>query len=235
MPLHDWGTICGWEGVHHLWMTELLRSIKPQLPEGYRAYIGSAPLIAIGGPEGKPDVGVRTAVPLPEVADARSELAPGGENLAPDVEVAVATLEPTHSLFVAREGWLVAAVELVSPRNKERLSARSIYTTRYTGYLLNGVHLLLVDVHPRPTAFSFADEIARELQLSQPPLPAPFAVTYRVGEPVATGGSFLAIWRRPLQAGTALPTLPLPLTVHTSIPVALEQSYMRAAADAYLV
>ena len=48
MPLHDWTDRGGWEGVHHLWITELLRWVKPRLPMGYRAYIGSAPLLAVG-------------------------------------------------------------------------------------------------------------------------------------------------------------------------------------------
>src|SRR6202035_2368587 len=45
MPLHDWTDRPGWDGVHLLWLTELLRWIKPQLPQGYRAYIGSAPTV----------------------------------------------------------------------------------------------------------------------------------------------------------------------------------------------
>jgi hypothetical protein len=50
MPLHDWSDRPGWEGMHHLWVTELLRWVKPRLPVGYRAYIGFAPLIAVGAP-----------------------------------------------------------------------------------------------------------------------------------------------------------------------------------------
>jgi hypothetical protein len=48
MPLHDWSELSGWEGVHDVWIVELLRAIKPQLPDEYRAYIGSAPALAIG-------------------------------------------------------------------------------------------------------------------------------------------------------------------------------------------
>ena len=62
MPLHDWTDRPGWEGVHHLWITELLRWVKPRLPEPYRAFIGSAPLLAVGGPAERPDVGVRRVV-----------------------------------------------------------------------------------------------------------------------------------------------------------------------------
>ena len=48
MPLHDWNDRPGWEGMHHLWITELLRWVKPRLPAGFRAYIGAAPLLAVG-------------------------------------------------------------------------------------------------------------------------------------------------------------------------------------------
>ena len=40
MPLHDWTDRRGWEGVHHLWITELLRlgeaSAASRLPGSYR-------------------------------------------------------------------------------------------------------------------------------------------------------------------------------------------------------
>src|SRR5947208_3401681 len=163
MPLHDWTDRSGWDGVHHLWITELLRGIKPQLPEGYRAYIGTAPVVAIGAPPEKPDVGVRQ---WNEAATERSAASPNGPTAAqrpveePDEEIAVATLEPGKTLYVEMHGRLVAAVELVSPRNKDRPVARDAYLSRYLGYLLEGVHLLLVDVHRRPFGFSFADRIA---------------------------------------------------------------------------
>ena len=68
MPLHDWTDPAGWEGMHLLWITELLRHIKPQLPAGYRAYIGSAPVVAVGGPTERPDVGVRQWPEEPKTA-----------------------------------------------------------------------------------------------------------------------------------------------------------------------
>ena len=147
----------------------------------------------------------------------------------------VAALEPVSSLLVEQDRRLVAAVEWVSPRNKDRPVARATYLGRYAGYLIEGVHLLLVDVHPRPVGFSFADGIAQELQIPDPsPIPTPMAASYRVGEPAATGGRLLALWRRALSAGEPLPSLPLPLDTQSSVPVDLEATYMRAAADAYL-
>ncbi|MGE5756519.1 MAG: DUF4058 family protein [Planctomycetaceae bacterium] len=235
MPLHDWSDPAGWEGMHHLWITELLRWVKPRLPIGYRAYIGSAPLLAVGAPVERPDVGVRSwsiearrgsAGPVPDETDTGP--------VEPDEEVAVATLNPETAVYVERQGRLIAAVEVISPRNKDRPIARSAYLTRYLGYLLDGAHLVLIDVHRRPPGFSFADRIAAELHLEQPSVPPPMAVSYRVGEPAATGGRLLAIWRRPLAVGAALPTIPLPLTVEQSVPLDLEQTYARAASDAYL-
>lgn len=65
-------------------------------------------------------------------------------------------------------------------------------------------------------------------------LPAPFAISYRVGEAAPEGGKFLAVWRRPLTAGAPLPTVPLCLSLTESVAVNLDATYARAAAAAYL-
>jgi hypothetical protein len=234
MPLHDWSDRPGWEGMHHLWITELLRWVKPRLPVGYRAYIGSARLLAVGAPVDRPDVGVRswspteaTRLPGPAVAETSTD------STEPDEEIAVATLDPETTVYVERQGRLIAAVELISPRNKDRPIARSAYLARYLGYLLEGAHLVLIDVHRLPVGFSFADHIATELHLQQPSVLPPMAVSYRVGEPAATGGRLLAIWRRPMTVGDTLPPIPLPLTSEQEVTLDLDQTYARAAEDAY--
>ncbi len=236
MPLHDWTDRGGWDGMHHLWITELLRWVKPRLPDGYRAYIGTAPLLAVGSPGQRPDVAVRQWESQPPSPESQSNESADlvSADIEPDVEVAVAAIDPGTALLVESHGRLVAAVELISPRNKDRPIARSAYFSRYLGYLLDGANLLLVDVHRRPLDFSFADRIAQELQIEQPACPTPLAVSYRVGEPAATGGHILAIWRRELAVGNPLPVLPLPLSVEAAVSVDLEQTYARAAADAYL-
>ena len=134
-------------------------------------------------------------------------------------------------------GQLIAALELVSPRNKDRADAKETYANRYLGYLRLGVHLLLVDVLPRPKGFSFSDAITSGLGMDLPPLPPPFAAAYRVGEVVPVGddmGSLVGLWRRPLRVGQPLPTLPLPLSVHRAVVIDLEETYQRAAKRAYL-
>jgi len=166
-----------------------------------------------------------------EIVDA---LGPSEPAEQPDEEIAVALLDPETSVFIENRGRLVAALELISPRDKDRPVARNGYLARYVSYLLEGVHLLMVDVHPRPLGFSFADRIAAELQFQQPVCPSPMAVSYRVGEPASTGGRILAIWRRPLTPGSPLPAAVLPLTLEAAVTVDLEYTYQRAVADAYL-
>ena len=235
MPLHDWSKTDGWEGVHLLWMTAIARALKPKLPSGYRAYLGTLPALTIDAPSLKPDVAVRGHHRAYEHAEDVPAAERGGAR-EPDVEVAVTTtLEPTPSVFVEQDGRLVAAIELLSPRNKDRPSSREGATARYAGYLINGVNLLVVDVHPRPAGFSVAAAIERELEVPDArPLPAPLAAAYRVGEGAAGGGRYLAIWREPLAAGEPLPDMPVPLTVHRAVTLDLESTYMSAAADAYL-
>jgi hypothetical protein len=235
MPLHDWTDRPGWDGVHHVWITELFRWIKPRLPSGYRAYIGTAPMVAIGAPPQHPDVHVRKwEEPVTPAATETQQVSEEVKD-EPDIEVALASIDPGTAVYVERQGLLVAAVELVSPRNKDRPSARATYVERYVGYLLQGIHLLLVDLHRRPLNFSFADRIAEELQFTaHQPLPVPLAVSYRVGEPAATGGHLLAVWRRPLTVGDQLPTIPLALSVEAKVTIDLEQTYSRAASDMYL-
>lgn len=231
MPLHDWTEVKGWDGVHLLWLGELLRWVKPRLPAEYRAYVGTWPILGVGSTTGRPDVGVLQFFGASPERSISTALAT--DQIEPDIEIMAPTIDPGSSLFVERAGFLVAAVELISPRKNDRPSSRETYAARYAGYLVGAVNLLLVDVHPRPLNFSFAEEIDRQMRLTPHPLPAPQAVAYRVGEPTG-GGSFLAIWRRRLAVGAALPTLPLPLSVDLSVAIDLEQTYRAAAADAYL-
>ena len=232
MPLHDWADLPGWEGVHLLWIAELFHWAKPRLPEGYRAYLGTAPLLAVGTPGGKPDIRVRT---WSGAGQTPGTLAPTEADAGDyDVEVAVSAIDPGTALFIERHGALVAALELVSPRNKDRPSARNSAVSHYLGCVLNGANLVLIDVHPRPLGFSFADRIDEELGREADRFPAPVAASYRVGDPAPEGGRLVAMKKQALGIGRALPTMPLPLAVGLSVPLDLETTYARAAADAYL-
>src|SRR5271167_2267372 len=127
MPLHDWTALTGWDGVHQVWIVELLYWIKPRLPAGYRAYIGTTPTFAIGAPAAERlDLGVRDwAGPDHTRSASAGEAGAGTPDLAeePDEEVAVGTITRDTALLVEQQGTLIAAIELISPRNKDRPSA----------------------------------------------------------------------------------------------------------------
>jgi hypothetical protein len=230
MPLHDWTDERGWDSVHPFWLAYLIEWIQPRLPEGYKAFLGGVPALTVASADGKPDVGIRGWGPV-QPAEAATDTAV----LEPDREASVAVrLDPQPAVHVDFHRQLIAAIELVLPRNKVRADAKETYCGRYLGYLRLGVHLMLVDVLPGPKGSSFSDAIKTSLGMGLPP---PFAATYRVGEAIPVGedmGSLVGLWRRPLQAGQPLPVLPLPLSVHRAVVIDLQETYRRAAKRAYL-
>src|SRR5271156_6652803 len=111
MPLHDWNELPGWDGVHQVWIVELLYWVKPRLPAGYRAYVGTTPTFAIGDTEeDRPDVGVRS-VPQDNVSpSSEAEPAPVVDNVWEEHEIVVATRVPEPALHIANKGLLIAAI-----------------------------------------------------------------------------------------------------------------------------
>ncbi len=227
MPLHDWTDRDNFDGLHLLWTAELVNLLRRTLPPPYQVLLGSNPRMAVGGTRHRPDVGVSNGR-HPTVA------VPTAAYREPDAEVMVGTLEEDLTVQVERNGRLVAAIELISPRNKDRPDSRDYYAARYTNYLRDGVHLLLVDVHRRPVGFSFPQHMAAGLGSPLPAPPAPSAVVYRVGASRPPDGRLLAVWAEPLTVGEPLPAVSLPLTVQLSVPIDLEGTYSRAADNCYL-
>ena len=234
MPLHNWADRTEWEGVHLYWMGEIAQWLKPRLPKGYRAIIGSSPFAHLGVSLGKPDVSVTKNGPAP-LPVSNTSLPTLSDSLQPDYETVVATLEEDRTVLIEKDNRLVSAVEIISPGNKDRPDRRDQYAARYLGYLRAGVHLLLIDVHARPFQFSFAQRIATELQIvDRPSPPAPQTMSYQVGAGAPFGGRFLAVWQRTLAVGSPLPLIPLAISLEEVVPVDLESTYMEAARKAYI-
>jgi hypothetical protein len=234
MPLHDWKDERGWDGVHLLWLSELVRWLRPRLPDGFRAYVGSVPALTVESSNGRPDLQVRRWQPEPPGPAQETAIS----LLEPDLEgAATFTFDPHRAIHIDYHGCLVSAIELVSPRNKDRREAKESYASRYLGYLRQGVHLLLVDLLPRPAGFSFLDVLGTALGLAIPATAAPFAASFRVGDPIPKGNAespLIGVWYRSLHPGHPLPALPLALSSGHRIVIDLEQSYRAACEQAYL-
>jgi hypothetical protein len=126
---------------------------------------------------------------------------------------------------------LVAAVELVSPGNKDRPDERRAFAAKCASYLYEGTGLVVMDVVTNRRA-NLHNETMRLMEAA-PELAFPddvslYAVAYR---PVRRDGrSEIDLWPTPVALGEALPTLPLPLrlTGDLFVPVDFEAAYREA-------
>jgi hypothetical protein len=127
---------------------------------------------------------------------------------------------------------LAAAVELVSPRNKDRPEARLVFTVKCLGYLHAGSNLVVIDVVTSRRA-NFHAEILHLLELNGPAAwQSPsnlYAVAYRAA--AVEKGRQLQAWPAALGIGDPLPTLPLWLGMDICVPLDLETTYRMTCTD----
>jgi hypothetical protein len=124
---------------------------------------------------------------------------------------------------------LVAAIELVSPGNKDRPAERRAFAIKCASYLDQGISVIIVDIVTNRRA-NLHNEILRLMEvgdvLELPPESSLYAVAYR---PLRRGQSDeIEVWRSPLALGQALPTLPLGLRADLIIAVDFEVTYAEA-------
>jgi len=225
MPLRDhfhlpMRGLCTWESFHSGWASEVTRGLNKCLPAGYVARpnvkLGVDVAADVGaleqvGDEPENNGGIATAVWAP----ARPTLA---------VPVDFHRLD-VFEVQVHREGGLemVAAIELVSPRNKDRPSARRNFVAKLAAYLQAGVAIVVVDVVTSRAENLYA-LLRQHLGLAEEDghgsLCAVACRTLPPDEP-----SLLEAWVEPLSLGQSLPTMPLWLETDLAVPLDLEQSY----------
>ncbi len=128
---------------------------------------------------------------------------------------------------------LAAAVELLSPRNKDRPAARQSFAVKCVGYLQQGSSVVVVDtVTTRCADLNSATLSLLGVDIDATALPRAnlAAVSYRaVGR--ADESQQLEAWSAPLALDQPLPTLPLWIASDFSVPLDLEASYQMTCAD----
>jgi hypothetical protein len=133
-------------------------------------------------------------------------------------------------IFGLRDGLkLVAAIELVSPANKDRPDVRRAFAAKCASYLHQGVSVITVDIVTTYRA-NLHNDTMRLMEVSAPvDLPADtslYAVAYRPVERNQRGE--IDIWPVSFAVGDRLPTLPLRLTRDLFVPVDFEATYQEA-------
>jgi hypothetical protein len=124
---------------------------------------------------------------------------------------------------------LVAAIELISPGNKDRAAEKRAFATWCASYLYQGISVIIVDIVTNRRA-NLHNEVLRIMDatdaLQMPQEASLYAVAYR---PMQRGQKDeIEIWRSPLALGQALPTLPLWLRGDLVIGVDFEVTYAEA-------
>lgn len=216
-----------WEGVHSEWAGAIARQLnRKPLPERFFAI----PHIHFGG-----RVEIDVATVEYDTLQTSSEEAGGTATTvwAPprptlETEVDFVDLDVIEMrVYDEKEGLrLVAAVELVSPANKDREEHREAFAVKCAAYLQEGVSLMVVDVITERTA-SLHRQLLDLLKLSGAnngrEFPDLYAVAYRTFTADRQGQ--LHLWEAPLALGSALPTLPLWIAPDRVVSVDLESSY----------
>jgi hypothetical protein len=121
---------------------------------------------------------------------------------------------------------LVAAIELISPGNKDRADERSAFAAKCAAYLQKGVSLVIVDVVTDRRANLHNETVRLMGARDEYLMPANtnlYTVAYR---PVLRKDKAeIDLWPVPLAVGEVLPTMPLRLLNDLFVPVELESTY----------
>lgn len=257
MPLKNHAklhSINQWNSFHAAWIAQIAFGLnlgrlpvrfeaKPSLKVGTNAEIDVATVeesvSLFAGVNGFP----------PEADDAGGGVAVAAEPTvyappAPTLTAADVTFTDTDLFEVqvfSDDGWkLVAAVELVSPANKDRDDTVRTFTVKAASYLQAGVSLVVVDVVAGRSA-ELHNELCDLLDLPAAVRwgsPSGFSVvSYRTRQdpkrPTPTtryGKVTLDVWPHAVGYGDPLPTVPLWLTPTFAVPLELEPTYTSTCA-----
>lgn len=227
-----------WEGFHGGWPMTIVQQLSVKLPEGFtaepRVHLGSfyeIDICAFESDEPPPPVPFR---------EASGGIATATATWAAPQPTFVAEFDPTEQYRYEvlifdheRERELVAAVEIVSPANKDRPDHRRKFVAKCAALLQQKVCVSIVDLVTIRKHNLYA-EVLELMGQNDPtflPLPATYAATCRSRRAIDEAGregSVFETWAFPLVVGQPLPKLPIWLSEELAVSLDLEASYEEA-------
>jgi hypothetical protein len=219
-----------WEGFHGYWPAAMVKVLGDQLPKGYvaepRVHLGSFFEIdvctfedhaeaALSSPERDSNGGIATATWAP--------LAP---SFAVDAEMPDQYEYEVLIFDVERGRQLVAAVEIVSPANKDRPESRQMFVAKCASLLQKGVCVSMIDLVTIRQSNLYTELLAlvgRSDPAFAPVAPPIYAVTCR--KRTVDRRTRLETWSHALAIGQPLSALPIWLTENHAVSLDLETSY----------
>lgn len=238
MPLRDHfrpplSTQSSWEEVHGQWPALIVQQLGKLLPPQYvaapRVHLGAQAEIdiatfdrSIRGPSHASDAGsLATAVwaPAKPTSEFETELADFDE-----YEVRIYDTQ--------RGRHVVAAIEIISPSNKDRPESRRPFVARCAELLRQHVSVVLVDL-VTVRDFDLYAEMLEWIGEKPESTNGHHQSTYAVSCSWRPRGlkRWLESWNHPLIVGSPLPVLPLWLSDELAIPLDLEASYEQTCRD----
>jgi hypothetical protein len=236
MPLRDHfhpplDNVTSWEGFHGGWPMMIVQALAPRLPRRYVA----APRVHSGT---SAEIDVATY----ETDDADASPMGAGSGNGGGVATAVwapsrPTLTVTTDLpeqdeyevrvYDSKRGRrLVAAVEIVSPANKDRPEHRRAFVAKCVALLQQLVSVTIIDLVTTRN-FNLYSELLELIGQTDPSLgPQPPPLYAVASRPTKKGDAWLLeAWAQVLAVGKPLPTLPLWLADNLAVPLELEDCY----------
>jgi hypothetical protein len=133
---------------------------------------------------------------------------------------------------IRRKRRLVAAVEIVSPANKDRPEHRNIFVAKCVDLLRKGIAVSVVDL-VTVRKFNLYAELMSFIGQADPAFGGPPQPLYAASCRWFKRGDQMRLetWSHALALGQALPTLPLWLDEDLAVPLDLEASYEQACQD----
>jgi hypothetical protein len=218
-----------WRGFNSAWASAIARHLnRGILPAGYYAI-----------PNVELDTPIEIDVATLQEHQAESGLPDSGTSLwtPPEPALTVALdytsleLVEVQVLFDEDGPRLSAAIELVSPSNKDRPAERRAFAVKCVSYLHHGSSVIVVDcVTTRRTQLH--DEIVGLLKSEEGGWKSPtqlYAVAYHAMK--VEEQRRLQVWPEALALGSALPRLPLWLGSDVCVPLDLEATYLATCDD----
>lgn len=246
MPLRDHfhfplSEQASWEEVHGQWPAVIVQQLGRALPEQYvaapRVHLGSQIEIDVATfDRGGHSTDLAGEPTSEEGAVATAVWAPAEPSMAVETDLADFDEYEVRVYDASRGRRLVAAIEIVSPANKDRPESRRQFVAKCAALLRQGVSVVLVDL-VTARGFNLYAEMLDWVGVRDPALGADPPGVYAVACRWRPRGfnHWLEAWNRPMSVGRPLPVLPLWLADDLAIPLDLEASYEQTCRDLRIV
>jgi hypothetical protein len=177
--------------------------------------------------DAKPWDGLHGAWPAVIVMDLNQRLPPPYSS-SPHIQLGNVQRQDEYEVqvFDTRDTRLVAAIEIVSPANKDRAEHRQAFCAKCAAMIQQGISVSIVDLVSSRRGNLYAQtldllgESDASITTEAAPLYAATARRRRVGELWK-----LEAWTHGLGLGLPLPMLPVWLSADRAVPLDLEQTY----------